>query len=112
LVIPISLSEHAIDVMVDTCEDLEEAGFGHLLRNAVTVINSPAAARGREARRQRERVHRFFGPDGSRAGRTRVVLEVPFDGALALGKQIDFARMSGASLRAHQRVAAAAMERL
>jgi hypothetical protein len=31
---------------------------------------------------------------------------------LALGKQIDFARMSGPSLRAHQRVAAAAMERL
>jgi cellulose biosynthesis protein BcsQ len=112
LVIPISLSEHAIDVMVDTCEDLEEAGFGHLLRNAVTVINSPAGVRGREARRQRERVHRFFGPAGDRAGRTRVVLEVPFDAALALGKQIDFARMSGPSLRAHQRVAAAAMERL
>jgi energy-coupling factor transporter ATP-binding protein EcfA2 len=113
LVIPLSLSEHAIDVTLDTCDDLERAGLAHLVRDAVTVINSPAQVGGWQARRQRERVHRFFGPqpDGQ-PGRTRAVLEMPFDPALALGQQVDFTRIPERRLRAHQRVAAAAMERL
>jgi hypothetical protein len=40
------------------------------------------------------------------------VLEMPFDPALALGQQVDFTRIPERRLRAHQRVAAAAMERL
>jgi cellulose biosynthesis protein BcsQ len=115
LVLPLTLSEHAIDVLFHTCNDLERLGFAHLVRNAVTVINTPARMGGRQreqVRRQRERVYEFFGPRGDKPGRTRAVLEMPFDAALALGQQVDFARIPAHRRRAQQRVAAAAMERL
>ena len=84
--------------------DLRLSAGDRLVDEAISVVSERASAGGRTGRQFVSRMHVFL------AEHTRTVIDAPFDQALDGGGQIRQVDLSRGSVRAWERVAAAAVE--